>query len=363
MRTIAIFTAALISLMSGVVPTLAATCGLRAAEVVGTSSYFASNMRIVEESPPNSISFAHKDDPRIAVVFTMGNQMEAVNGVSRTEHIERLENRLQEFAIGVRASGRWAEHSVYPYDPVAGRITYEQEVAGLGSAMVSKIQIMLSPDCLLTADFVSPNSPNLRSRWVGLHAAVADIRESARRYVVPVGWLPDRKIPSGFSSFLGGLVSPMIVILHLYFMMRQMTNLDPPSVAVRIVLGCSAIIALGAVAILRHPFMAGAQDHTFVDGGGLLLAIGLMSCVGAITAQRGTLIGLLGILIGGVALGVASAFQWTPDSYLTGALSGCLVLLGISGFYAWSEASSTARLRRAMESQDNDTKRMGAVTR
>lgn len=363
MRTIAILAAALITSISAATPAFSGTCNLRTADVVGSSPFFASNMRQVEDPTPNSASFVHKDDPRIAVVFSMSNQVEDVTGISRSDYIEKLETKLQDFAIGVRTSGRWAEHSVYPYDPVAGRVTYEQDVDGLGHAMVSKMQIMFTPNCLLTADFVSPNSPNLRSRWVALHAAIAGIRDTAARYVVPGNWLPDRKVPSGFTSFLGGVVSPIGVLFLLYLMMSQMKNLDPPGVTVRIVMGCSAVIAIGAVALMRQSFLTGLQERTFVDGGMLLAILAFASGIGALNAQRATLVGLLSILIGGIALGVETAFRWTPDYYVTGVLSASFVLLGISGFYAWSEASSAARLKRVTEARDNEARRIASINR
>jgi hypothetical protein len=363
MRTIAIAFAALVASISAATPALSAACSLKTADVVATSPYFANNMRQVEDVTPGSVSFVHKDDPRIAVVFMMTNQTENVTQISRSEYIDRLEDRLQDFAIGVRTQGRWAEHSVYPYDPVASRITYEQDVTGVGPAMVSKMQIMLTPGCLMTADFVAPNSPNLRSRWVGLHAAVAGIRDSANRYVVPENWLPDRKVPSGTTSFLGGVVSPIGVLLLLYFMMSQMRNLDPPGVTVRIVMGCSAVISAGALVLMRSQFIAGLQERTFADGGLLLGALAVATAVGAFTSQRGTLVALLGILISGIALGVESAFRWTPDYYVTGVLSASFILLGISGFYAWSEASSSARLRRVTEAREQETKRIAAIGR
>jgi len=361
MRTIAILFAALIASISAASPALSAACTLRTSDVVGTSSFFANNMKQVDDPTPNSASFAHKDDPRIAVVFTMKNQAEDVSNISRSEYVEKLGNNLQDFAISVRSSGRWAEHSVYPYDPVAGRITYEQDVNGLGPALVSKIQIMLTPDCLMTADFVAPNSPNLRSRWVALHAAIAGIRDSAARYVVPQNWLPDRKVPSGLISFLGGVASPIAVLVLLYMMMSQLKNLDPPGITVRIVMGCSAIIAIGGLVLMRLQFLTGLKELTFVDGGTLLAAIAAATVAGTFTSQRGTLIALLGILIGGIALAVESGFRWTPDQNVTSVLSASFLLLSISGFYAWSEASSTARLKRATEARDIEAKRIAAI--
>jgi hypothetical protein len=363
MRTIRIAFAALVASVTIASPAFAAVCGLTTASVVSTSPYFAQQMNPVVDPNPGSVSFVHKDDPRIAVVFTMGNQPEDFSNISRSDYIEKLDTKLQEFAIGVRSQGRWADHAVYPYDPVASRITYEQEVSGVGPALVSKMQFMLTPGCLMTADFVTPNSPNLRSRWVSLHAAVAGIRDtaSAARLVQPENWAPDRKAPTGMTSFLGGAVSPIAVLLLLYFVLRQMRNLDPPGVTVRIVMGCSAVISIGALVLMRDKFLLGVSEKTFADGGILLLMIALATAVGSFTAQRGTLVALLSILIGSIALGVESAFRWTPDLYVTGVLSASFLLLGISGFYAWSEASSSAQLRRVTEARELEAKRLAAI--
>jgi len=334
----------------------AAGCGIRAADIAATSPYFSRFMHRVEDrSDERSVTFAHNDDPRMLVVFTVSPAAKRLTDVTRSDYVEAIEEQAQNFAIGVRMKGRWAEASVFPYDPVAWRTVHEQDVEGLGAARISHMEINLTPDCVFVADSVSPVSMNLRSRWVEVHQAVADLRETARRYVIPIAFVPERNVPSGWVAVLGGFGLPTIVVALLYLLMGQMRNLDPPETTTRIVLGCSALIAFGALVMQRNVYFVGLRETmTFVDNSLLLGGIGIASGIGSAMRQRGALIGLLSTLIGGISIGVATVFRWTPDQYVSGSVSGAFILLGISGFYAWSEASSAARLRRATEGRKSE---------
>lgn len=326
----------------------AASCNLKVGDVISTSPYFAANMRLAEEVRDTSLSLIHNDDPRIAVIFTL-SAPEPVEGLSRSGYVSALEERAQSVAIKNRAAGRTAEHAVFPYDPVGWRTLLEQKVAGIGDALVAHQEVRISPECLLVADIVAPNVVNLKSRMVSLVQAVASIRDTAGRYVVPERWEPDRTVPSGVKAFGVGVALPLAVVAILFVLMREMVNLDPPGATVRIVMGSAASISLGAAFVMRRAYLGGLSDLVYVDGGILLSLIGVIALYGVFSGQRGTLVALLTVLVGGLSVGVASFLGWTPDVNITWVVSGSLLLVGVSGFYAWSEASASARLRRAME--------------
>jgi len=349
MRPLAI---ALAMLATALLPTaaLAASCTLKVADVVSTSPYFAGNMRLAEAITDTSLSLIHNDDPRMAIIFTMGAP-ESVSGRSRSEYVTQMEDRAQELAIRNRTAGRQAEHAVFPYDPVGWRTLLEQKVVGIGDAMVAHQEVRITPDCLLVADVVAPNLVNLRSRMIGMVQAVAGIRDTAARYVVPEAWAPERTVPTGGKALGVGVAVPLLIVAILFALMKQMVNLDPPGSTVRIVQASAASISLGAAFVMRQAYFDGLPDLKYVDGGILLTLVALACLVGSLGGQRGTLVGLLSVLVGGLSIGLATFLGWTPDRFVTAVVAGSLLIVGLSGFYAWSEASSSARLRRAMESK------------
>lgn len=336
-------------ILSAILPAaaLAATCRLDVGEVVSTLPYFAKQMAAADGGGARSVAFAHKDDPRMVVVIGMSESKDDVGAFSRSDFVRRIEERAKDFSSTVRGRGFQPESSVFPYDPVAWRTVHMETVPGVGAARVSHMEIQITPDCLLVADAVAPDSINLTSRWSDMQMAIAGLREAASRFVVGSSFMRDKLVPTGLTALAGGILLPLAVIGILYALMGQMINLDPPETTTRIVLASSAAVTIGAAIFQRGVYLEGLLDQKFVDGGLLLIAIGVVSASGALMAQRGALLGLLFTLIGGITMAAAGYLDWTPDRNVTCAVAVTLVILGVCGLYAWSAASYAARLRRA----------------
>jgi len=338
MRTLALAIAMLASVLT---PAAAlAACQLKVPDVIATSPYFASDMRVMRQSP-GSVSLVHKEDPRIAAIFTLGSP-ESLEGMSRSEYVAGLEMRAKAAPPG---AGRQTEHAVFPYDPVGWRTVREQDVPGIGHSIVAHQEIRMSPECLLVADLVTPSSPALIVRFKGLMTAVVGIRETAARYVVPEAWQPDPTAPSGMAALVGGVALPLSVVLMLFVIIRPMLNLDPPGSGPRILQACSGCVALVAAVVMRDAYILGFHDLRYVDGGLLLLLIAAMGAAGASTNQVATLLGLLMSVVGAISIGAATAFRWTPDPYVSGVTAGALLILGGAGFLLWGYTRDTGRKR------------------
>lgn len=322
-------------------PALAA-CSLSVAQAIAGSPYFGTQMRQASQESDGSMTFRNVDDPRMIVSFTMVDA-EPLGHISRSDYVERL-GEYGKFAVDrSRAQGRWAEKSVFPYDPVAWRTLEETTVEGVGPAFVGHMETRLTPACVLVADFISPASPNLRSRWTQMTSAVAGIRETASAIVVPEVWEKDDTTPVGITALAGGLVSPIGVIGLIYLLLGQLRRLDPPSAPTRTVLGSCAAVAIGAMAYQYPAYSAGFVEVKYVDNLLLHAFVAVTCLAGAFLAQRAALLGLLSAGVAGIVLSVASGLGWTPDVNVSFCVGAGLIFMGVVGFYAWSEASGRPR--------------------
>jgi len=318
-------------------PALAA-CTLEVRQAIAGSPFFGQVMALKEAGQDGSLTFRHPDDPRMLVTFTMV-QAEPLGDVSRSEHMARLSDYADFKVSSVRREGRWAEKAVFPYDPVAWRTVEETEVAGVGPALAGHMETRITNECILAADFISPSSPNLRSRWNAMTTEIAGVRDTAAPLVVAHAWLPDDTTPVGVAAIAGGFMSPIGVIGLIYLLLGQLRRLDPPGAATRVVLGSSAALAAGAVAYQAPAYMENFDQFRYVDNLLLLSAVALTSLAGAALGQRAAALGLITACVSGIAFSVASGLGWTPDVNVSFAVGGALLVIGGFGFYAWSEAS------------------------
>lgn len=319
-------------------PALADSCRLSVQQALAGSAYFGEGMAKTGPSSADTATYSNVDDPRMIVNFTM-TAAEPVAGISRSEYVRRL-NEYASFAVNrVKAQGRWAEKAVFPFDPVAWRTVEETVVDGVGEAFAGHMEIRLTPDCVLSADFISPSSPNLRSRWAQMTSAVTDIRTNAGNVVAAERWAPDDTTPTGITALAGGFVSPVGVIGLIYLLLGQLRRLDPPGRSTRAVLGSCAALAAGCMAYQAPVYREALPDLRYIDNILLLGFVALTCLGGALLAQRAALLGLLSACVSGIALSVASGFGWTPDVNVSFAVGAGLILMGVLGFYAWSEAS------------------------
>ena len=315
-----------------------ASCSISVAQAIAGSPYFGTGMLPAGQGGDGSLTFRNADDPRMIVNFTMA-AAEPVGEVSRAEHVDRLEEYATFAVDRVRQQGRWAEKSIFPYDPVAWRTVEETTVDEVGPAFVGHMEIRLTPECILAADFISPASPNLRSRWTHMTSAVAGIRETAGALVVAETWERDDTTPVGITALAGGFVSPIGVIGLIYLLLGQLRRLDPPTRPTRTVLGSCAAVALGTLAYQYPAYVEGLDEMRYVDNLLLLGFVAVTCLAGAFLAQRAAVLGLLSACVSGIALSVASSLGWTPDVKVSFVIGAGLILMGVLGFYAWSEAS------------------------
>jgi len=116
MRLIAIASILMMSVIT-TATAAASECRLRAVDIVGTSPYIVQNMQRVDDGADGSVSLVHRDDPRIAAIVAV-KPAQPLGNVSRSEYVRQIEEHALETAVAVRSMGRWAEHSVFPFDPV-----------------------------------------------------------------------------------------------------------------------------------------------------------------------------------------------------------------------------------------------------
>jgi len=317
----------------------AASCRLTVEQTLSNTPYFGKGMVKTKQQSGDTATYSNVDDPRMIVNFTM-TAAEPVDGQSRAEYVHHLDEYAAFSVNRVKAQGRWAESAVFPYDPVAWRTIEETVVDGVGPAFAGHMEIRLTPDCVLSADFISPSSPNLRSRWSQMMTAVADIRDNAANVIQADKWQPDDTTPTGATALAGGFVSPVGVIGLIYLLLGQIRRLDPPGFSTRSVLASCAVLTGGCLAYQIPVYRETVSHFRYVDNLLLLSFVSLTCLAGALLAQRAAVLGLISALVAGIALSVASSFGWTPDVNISFVVGAGLILMGVFGFYAWSEASS-----------------------
>lgn len=348
MRLIAIASILMMSVIT-TATAAASECRLRAVDIVGTSPYIVQNMQRVDDGADGSVSLVHRDDPRIAAIVAV-KPAQPLGNVSRSEYVRQIEEHALETAVAVRSMGRWAEHSVFPFDPVGWRVSQQQPVPNVGDARVAHLEVRMTPECILTADLVAPDNVNLRSRWIDLQSAVIGLRDTAAQFIVPEAWAPERAVPSGMPALIAGIAAPVAVTLALYFLLQQMTNLDPPGTSTRIVLACAAATAAGTIYLQRELLLeAPHYDLGTVVSGPLMAILAAMALAGAMMKQRAALLGLLSVLVGGISVGASAGLDWAPDRAACAVIGGAMLLFALFGFYGWTEASHSARLKAAQQ--------------
>lgn len=337
---------ALFGLLSSILAIVAqpamAGCSISVAETIADSPYFGKEMVLTGNAAAGTMTFRNVDDPRMIVSFTMA-AAEPLGKISRAEYVKHLDEYATFVVKRVKAQGRWAEKSVFPFDPVAWRTVEETTVDEVGPAFAGHMEARLTPQCVLVADFISPSSPNLRSRWTQMTTAVAEIRETAASLVVPEHWERDDTTPTGITALAGGFVSPIGVIGLIYLLLGQLRRLEPPSTNTRIVLGSCAAVALGCVVYQIPVYREALGEYRYLDNLLLLSFVAVTCLSGALLAQRSAVLGLLSACVSGIALSVASGLGWTPDVNVSFVVGAVLILMGVLGFYAWSEASGRPR--------------------
>lgn len=320
-------------------PVAHAACELTPERILRTSPYFSERMTVSQDSTQYSVSFQHVDDPRIVATFSV-SPAQPVGEVSRSDYVGLLEEQSRNFVNGVTSKGRWADYSVYPYDPVATRIIEQDEVARVGTALVGQMRVRMTPECLLTAYYLAPASMNLRSRWVELDTNIAQLRDRARFLTVPESWLPDDTTPVGGAALGIGFGVPVVVIALLFFLMGHMRDLDVPGVWTKTVMGCSGVVGLGLIAIQFPIYQEGLAELRYVDNFVLLATLVVLSFAGPFGGTSSSLLAFIASCVTGITLSVNSYLDWTPDPAITSIAGIALILMGVFGFYAWSSGST-----------------------
>lgn len=318
-------------------PAVQAACTLTPDRILETSPYFSENMTVHPEAPDTnqySITLQHKDDPRILATFSISSAP-SIGEVSRSDYVKLLEAQAREFVGGVNRQGRWAEYSVFPYDPVATRIIEKDNVGG-GLSNAGRLTVRFTPECQFSAAYVAPDSINLRSRWVELDTKISSLRDRARFLSESENWLPDDTTPIGATALGIGFGVPVVVMAMLFFLMGHMRELDVPNVWTKIVMICSAIVGAGVIGLQYPLYQEGFAELRYVDNLILMATLVIISLAGPFGGTAASLLAFVASCVVGVTLSVNSYLDWTPLPDITSIAGIALILMGVFGFYAWS---------------------------
>lgn len=310
-------------------------------DIVGTSPYVESKMLSVPSEHPGQLTFRHKDDARIILNFE-SKHSQSVGGLSRGTYVKRLKEYAEGYTTRIKSEGRWAEASVFPYEPLAWRTVEETRIESVGDALVGHMEIRFSGDCTVVADFVSPSALTLRSRWNDMVIAIGELRTTAVPHMVMEKWEPEDTNPVGVPAIAGGFLAPLAVIFFVYMMMSSLLRFENPVLGVRAMIGSISLACAFALAFQARAFMDGIPELRYVDNLLLLAFAGGMAAAGALLGHRAGALALVTAAISGVALVVSAFYGWTPNPALNGAVGGILAALGIAGIYGWSMVESGA---------------------
>lgn len=345
------FLVAVALLISVIQPAMAA-CTVETAKVLRHVPFFSKTM-IIHEKDGNvndgTITYRHADDPRLIASFTMV-QSSLVGSVSRNQHVSSLDALAKARVNKIKSEGRWAEKSIFPYDPVAWRVVEETVIDGVGKALVGHMEMRVTPQCILVSDFIAPASDNLKSRWIEMVDYVAKIRDYSSAEFVYDTWLAEDTTPTGLKGILAGFGSPLLVIAVFSYVVYRSRQLDQPSLYTKIVLGVCGLISLGALLYQLPAYQAAVQDNfvemKHIDSLMMLLFIGGACITGIIRGYEWAIVGFTASGIGGFALVVSSYLGWTPDPVIGFVVGGALILLGLLAFAAWDNMSKLYRRKQ-----------------
>ncbi|NTF17410.1 hypothetical protein G6L37_03160 [Agrobacterium rubi] len=304
-------------------------------DIVLSSPYVTANLVPVESSKPDQLVFRHRDDARMIVNFE-GRISDPIDGHSRGSYVQALKDSADSYARKVKAEGRWAEASAYPYEPIGWRTVEETQIASVGDALVGHIEIRFAADCTVVSDFVAPSSLSLRTRWAALVLAIGELRTTASKHVSVEQWLPEDTNPVGVPAIAGGFIAPLGVMIIVYMVLSSFLRFEDPNIGVRSVIGGVAATAATALAIQSGAFAEGFASLKFVDNMLLYGFAGVLSAAGCLLGYRAASFALIASAVSGIALVVSALFGWTPSPMLNGSIGGLMILLGIGGIYLWS---------------------------
>lgn len=337
MRVILALTALLTLLAPGIASAVPA-CNVPLQRIVQTSPYFAANMTVYEQGPA-SMTLRHKDDPRIIAAFTVDTPAPSV-GLSKSEYMSQYEKEVAKYAASVQGQNRQVETSFFPFEPLAWRVVESTTVSDAKS-VEGHMSIRLAENCLVKASYISPDTPNLQSRWKEMATAIADLRTTAAPFVLTTDFQREDTAPIGLLGLAVGFLAPLLVIGLLYQSMRHYSRLDAPSMSTKIVMGSTAFMSLGLVLQQRDVFINGLSILKYTDSFLLLMACAIACVCGIVLAQRAAVLALITGAVTGGSLLASSIIGWTLDPIATGAVGASILTISILGFFAWSHSFAT----------------------
>lgn len=320
-----------------------AMCQLDINRIVATNPYFNTRMvRSPEKEKENTAVFSHIDDPRMVISLSMGGA-DPVGRISRSAYVAKIDQFAGFMVDKAKSQGRWAEKSVHPHDPVASVVVEETKIDQVGDALVGHMEALFTPECILIADFVSPSSQNLRTRWVQMAQEITTLRTSAASLVAPIAWEREDTSPTGWKAVLAGFGTPIAVIIFINVMLGHVKELDPPSRYTKIVLGAASLLSVGTIAYQYSGYFPSnavvLDEMKYLDSLLLLLLVAFLCIVGAIISDKATRLGLISACVGGFAMLSSTYLGWTPDETISLVVGLSLLFMGGLAYAAWSLAS------------------------
>lgn len=326
--------AALLTIFAPGIASAVPACSVPLERIVQTSPYLDGSMGVYEKTA-SSITLRHKDDPRIIASFAVATPAPSV-GLSKREYMAQYEKELGALAATAQNENRQVETSFYPYEPLAWRIVESTTLTNVGKALEGRMYIRLAENCLIRASYISPDSPNLMSRWKDMATAIADLRTTASPFMLTTAFEREDTAPSGMLGLAVGWIAPLLVIGLLYQSLRHYSRLDMPSMNTKTVIGSMAAMSVG-LAINQHAvFLNGLPLLKYTDALLMLTTCFAAAVASLFLAQKATLFALITGAVTGASLFASSLIGWTVDPISTGAVGLSLLLVSVLGFIAWS---------------------------
>lgn len=314
---------------------LAAQCDLDINNVVQKSKVLSASFSALPGATEASVFLQSTDDPRIVANLTLSTAT-PTDGKSLTSYLNDIDHQYSPYVQSVKAEGRDISMVVFPLDPVSWKIVEEAKLPNIGPSIVGRMFIRLSDECLLSTNFVSPSSINLRPKYQALSQAIVDLRSDLSEYEMPIKWGPEDTTPTGATAIIIGYLSPLICSLIGFFLLGHYSRLDRPSVYTRIVLMCIALIASGTIVFMHEVFSENLGHLKYSDQLLLMATVALACALSLISPQSIALFSLVISFVGGITTLSLSTFNWVPDRAVAVVVGCSIVLLSVLGFLSWT---------------------------
>lgn len=308
-------------------------CETTISNFISNVNYFKENMKVTNGDQINNIGFSHNADPRITLYLSLAEVN--ISNIKLSDYIIDVKQEIMKDYNSRILEDKNPEYNIFSINPPGWFITSNEILKNTKNSVVGHGEILLSKNCMLYINFVTPSDTGYSNIWKDLKTSIVEIKNNQN--IQLVNWEAENTNPLGLEAILIGFIIPLLVSFIIFLLIKR-TIVPEQNILVKICFGLIIIISFLTLFFIKDYIIEGFIQKKYIE---ILVMLSFIILFSLYSIFRNDLLNLFAMIFSSIisiTLFIYQYINWFPNKNLAILFSIVTFSLSIIIYSIWKKS-------------------------